>query len=87
MPGFWGPAMKIEPLFAVEMLPVSIAGFVMSVGSLRGHDLGIDYAIFGGRGSKGARRFRGIGRQDVYLRCTNNKLLEYQESGARGRKA
>ncbi|OOG36246.1 hypothetical protein B0E51_17960 [Rhodanobacter sp. C05] len=66
---------------------VFIAGFAMLAGSLRRHDFGISYSTFSRRRSTGGCRLRGIGRQDVYLRCINNKLLEGQASGVRGRKA
>ena len=79
--------MKVEPLPDVVMLPVSIAGFAMPAGSSCRHDFGKGDPTCSERGSTGGRRLRGIGRQDVYLRCINNKRLEGQADGGRGRKA
>ncbi|WP_139350368.1 hypothetical protein [Rhodanobacter sp. B04] len=79
--------MNDEPLFAVAMPMVPTAGFAVLAGSLRRRDFGISYSTFSGRKSTDGRRLCGIGRQDVYLRCINNKVLEGQASGVRGRKA
>ena len=79
--------MNAEPLPLVTMLPVSIAGFAMPAGSLCRHDFGMGDSTCSERGSTGGRRLRGIGRQDVHLHCINNKILEGQASGGRGRKA
>ncbi|WP_139350897.1 hypothetical protein [Rhodanobacter sp. C01] len=79
--------MNVEPLFAVAMPMVPTAGFAMLAGSLRRRDFGIGCSTFSGRKSTGGCRLRGIGRQDVYLRCINNKMLEGRASGVRGRKA
>ena len=79
--------MNVEPSFAVAMSPVFVVGFATSAGSVRWQDFQIGYSTFSGRGSTGGRRLCGIGRQDVYLRCINNEMLEGQESGVRGREA
>jgi hypothetical protein len=81
--------MNVEPLFTAAMLAL-VMGFAMSAGSLRWRDLAIGYFTFCFRFTKRADRqtpYLRIGRQDVYLLCTNIKLLEGSASGVRGRAA
>jgi hypothetical protein len=84
--------MNVGLLFTVAMLLALAVGLAMSAGSLRRRERAIGYctlfySTFTERGPTGGALIREIGRQDVYLLCTNIKLPKGSVSGARGRAA
>jgi hypothetical protein len=84
--------MNVGLLFTVAMLLAWVVGFAMSAGSLRRRDRLVGNCTFTERGFHRVRddrrtRIRKIGRQDVYLLCTNIELLEGSANGAEGRAA